>query len=142
MDCAMVGAMDNPPRSIPATLLGRAVPRGLCHAGCVPPQYLGILLGELSNLPLGLGHIVPQQKGAGGATVLQQRGEGVGVPREHPQSMPLQDRDGRTHPAGMAWQQAHPDSVLGGAGSPVRDGCRYLQLQLSVDLWPQQAEQV
>lgn len=108
----------------------------------MPLWYLGILLGELSDLPLGLGHVVPQKEGAGGAPVLQEWSEGVGVPREHPQTMPLQDKDGRTHLAGTAWQQAHPVSMPGGAGSPARDGCRYLQLQLGVDLRPQQAEQV
>lgn len=71
----------------------------------MPRWYLGILLGELSDLLLGLGHVVSQKEGAGGAPVLQERGEGVGVPREHPQTVPL-------------------------------------QLQLSVDLRPQQAEQV
>lgn len=101
----------------------RAAPRGLCYAGCMPPQYLGILLGELSDLLLGLDHVVSQQEGAGWASVLQQGSEGVGVPWKHPQTVPLQDRDGRTLPAGIAWQQAHPASVLGHAGSPARVGC-------------------
>lgn len=103
--CTMVGAMDTPPRSIPATpgagqpLVGFAVP------GACPCWYLGILLGELSNLLLSLGHVMSQQKGARRAPVLQQRGEGVGVPWEHPQTVPL-------------------------------------QLQISIDLWSQQAEQI
>lgn len=138
----MVGVMGAPPRSIPAAPLGRAAPWGLCRARHVSLQYLRILLGELSDLLLGLGHVMPQQEGARGAPVLQQWGEGVGVPWEHPQTMPLQDGDSRAHPAGTAWQQAHPASVPEGAGSPARDGCWYLQLQLGVDLWPQQAEQV
>lgn len=89
----MVGAMDTPPRSIPATpgpgqpLVGFAVP------GACPWWYLGILLGELSNLLLSLGHVISQQKGARRAPVLQQWGEGVGVTWEYPQTVPLQDRD-------------------------------------------------
>lgn len=89
----MVGAMDTPPRIISATpgagqpLVGFAVP-GACLW-----WYLGILLGELSNLLLSLGHVMSQQKGARRVPVLQQWGEGVGVPWQHPQTMPLQDRD-------------------------------------------------
>lgn len=83
----MVGAMDTPPWSIPASPVGFAVPRAC------PWWYLGILLGELSNLLLSLGHVMSQQKGTRRAPVLQQWGEGVGVPWEHPQTVPLQGRD-------------------------------------------------
>lgn len=69
-----------------------------------PLRYLSILLGELGDLPLGLGHVVPQQEGAGRAPVLQQRGEGVGVPREHPEAMPLRDTEGSE----TRRQQCHP----------------------------------
>ena len=109
----MVGATDTSPRSIPAAPLGRAAPWGLCHARHMPPQHLCILPRELSDLPLRLGCVVPQQEGARGAPVLQQRCEGVGVPWEHPQAVPLQDRDGRTHPVGTGWQRAHPASMPG-----------------------------
>lgn len=78
--------------------------RGLL--GQVLPSYLSILLGELGNLPLGLGHIMAHQKGAGRAPVLQQRGEGVGVPWQHPQPMPLQG-------TGSGWKlQGWPGSRL------------------------------
>lgn len=108
----MVGAMDTPPRSIPATpgagqpLVGFAVP------GACPCWYLGILLGELSNLLLSLGHAMSQQKGARRAPVLQQWGEGVGVPWEHPQTMPLQDRDVPTAGATLQGQPGNRVPLL------------------------------
>lgn len=89
--------------------------------GQVLPPYLSILLGELGDLLLGLSHVVPHQQGAGWAPVLQQWGEGVGVPWQHPQAMPLQG-------TGSGWklQQTSP------ASTPGRQ--QYLQLQLCIDL--------
>lgn len=81
-----------------------------------------------------------QQKGARRAPVLQQWGEGVGVPWEHSQTVPLQDRDVPT--AGTAWQHGPPACMVGVASSPEKGGCQYLQLQISIDLWSQQAEQI